>query len=170
MSQLTILPDLLCDGQGIAHPRRFGIACHLGLLVDTPAIGVAKSLLVGRHAEVADERGAWQPLIHRDETVGVALRTRPKTKPLYISSGHRISLATAIEYVMGCTTAIARQKQLVGHTASPLVSLLNSAFLAATRARATGVLGASFRALLQQPGLQLPRHLGVVESEDRACG
>lgn len=105
LSQLTILPDLLlCDGQGIAHPRRFGIACHLGLLADTPAIGVAKSLLVGRHAEVPDERGTWQPLIHRDETVGVALRTRPKTKPLYISSGHRISLTTAIEYVMGCTT------------------------------------------------------------------
>lgn len=105
LSQLTILPDLLlCDGQGIAHPRRFGIACHLGLLADTPAIGVAKSLLVGRHAEVPDERGTWQPLIHRDETVGVALRTRPRTKPLYISSGHRISLTTAIEYVMGCTT------------------------------------------------------------------
>jgi len=105
LSQLTISPDLLlCDGQGIAHPRRFGIACHLGLLVNTPAIGVAKSLLVGRHAEVANERGAWQPLIHRYETVGAALRTRPKTKPLYISSGHRISLATAIDYVMGCTT------------------------------------------------------------------
>jgi len=105
LSQLTMNPDLLlCDGQGIAHPRRFGIACHLGLLVDTPAIGVAKSLLVGRHAEVPDERGAWQPLIHRNETVGAALRTRPKTKPLYISSGHRISLNTAIEYVLGCTT------------------------------------------------------------------
>lgn len=103
--QLSITPDLiLCDGQGLAHPRRFGIACHLGLLVDIPAIGVAKSLLVGRHQDVLDTRGAWRPLVHRNETVGAALRTRPKTKPLYISIGHRISLTTAVEYVMGCTT------------------------------------------------------------------
>jgi len=105
LTQLVITPDLLlCDGQGIAHPRRFGIACHLGVLVDIPAIGVAKSILVGRHAEVPEERGCWCPLVHRQQTVGAALRTRPKTKPLYISTGHRISLATAINYVMGCTT------------------------------------------------------------------
>lgn len=105
LQQLTVIPDLLlCDGQGIAHPRRFGIACHLGLLTDLPSIGVAKSLLVGRHAEVPDERGSWQPLTHKGETIGVALRTRPKTKPVYISVGHRISLETAIAYVMQCTT------------------------------------------------------------------
>lgn len=105
LAQLQTTPDLiLCDGQGLAHPRRFGIACHLGLLVDIPAIGVAKSLLVGRHQEVPDQRGAWQSLVHRNEVVGAALRTRPKTKPLYISVGHRVSLATAIEYVMSCTT------------------------------------------------------------------
>lgn len=105
LAQLQTTPDLiLCDGQGLAHPRRFGIACHLGLLVDIPAIGVAKSLLVGRHQEVPDQRGAWQSLVHRSEVVGAALRTRPKTKPLYISVGHRVSLATAIEYVMSCTT------------------------------------------------------------------
>lgn len=105
LQQVKIVPDLLlCDGQGLAHPRRFGIACHLGLLTNLPAIGVAKSRLVGQHAEVADERGAWQPLLHQGETIGVVLRTRPKTKPLYISLGHRISLETAIAYVMGCTT------------------------------------------------------------------
>ncbi len=104
LGQLATMPDLfLCDGQGIAHPRRFGIACHLGLLTDTPTIGVAKSLLVGRHSEVPEQRGAWEPLVHRGETVGAVLRTRPKTKPLYISSGHRISLTTAVEYVMSCT-------------------------------------------------------------------
>lgn len=103
--QLNTTPDLiLCDGQGLAHPRRFGIACHLGLLVDIPTIGVAKSLLVGRHQEVPDERGAWQSLVHRNEVIGAALRTRPKTKPLYISIGHRVSLSTAIESVMSCTT------------------------------------------------------------------
>jgi deoxyribonuclease V len=105
LEQLRVRPDLLiCDGQGIAHPRRFGIACHIGLLADIPSIGCAKSLLVGRHAPLPDERGASVPLIHQREQVGVALRTRPGTKPVFISAGHRISLATAIEYVMSCTT------------------------------------------------------------------
>jgi deoxyribonuclease V len=104
LAQLHTSPDLLlCDGQGLAHPRRFGIACHLGVLTGLPTIGVAKSLLVGTHAPVSDERGAWQPLLHRREMVGAALRTRPGTKPLYISIGHRISLPTAIEYVLRCT-------------------------------------------------------------------
>ncbi|NDJ18940.1 deoxyribonuclease V [Myxacorys almedinensis] len=98
-------PDLLlCDGQGLAHPRRFGIACHVGLLTNMPAIGVAKSLLVGKHGEVPDQRGAWVSLQHKGDTIGAVLRTRPQTKPLYISSGHRISLETAVAYVMGCTT------------------------------------------------------------------
>jgi deoxyribonuclease V len=105
IEQLRVRPDLLiCDGQGIAHPRRFGIACHVGLLAGIPAIGCAKSLLVGRHAPVPDERGATVPLTHRGEQVGVALRTRPGTKPVFISVGHRIALGTAIEYVMSCTT------------------------------------------------------------------
>nr|WP_197985270.1 endonuclease V [Leptolyngbya sp. Cla-17] len=105
LEKLTILPDLiLCDGQGIAHPRRLGIACHLGLIINLPTIGVAKSLLVGKHADLADEKGSYQPLIHKGETIGVVLRTRVGTKPVYISPGHRISLDTAIAYVMRCTT------------------------------------------------------------------
>lgn len=105
LGQLQIQPDLLlCDGQGIAHPRRFGIACHLGLLVNLPSIGVAKSRLIGQHQEVAEQRGSWQPLLDQGEVIGAVLRTRPKTKPLYISPGHRISLETAITYVMSCTT------------------------------------------------------------------
>lgn len=104
LEKINITPDLiLCDGQGIAHPRRFGIACHLGLLVNMPTIGVAKSLLIGKHEEVPQERGNWQPLKHRGETIGAVLRTRTGTKPLYISSGHRVSLPTAIEYVLRCT-------------------------------------------------------------------
>lgn len=104
LEKISITPDLiLCDGQGIAHPRRFGIACHLGLLVNMPTIGVAKSLLIGKHEEVPQERGSWQPLWHRSETIGAVLRTRTGTKPLYISSGHRVSLPTAIEYVLHCT-------------------------------------------------------------------
>jgi deoxyribonuclease V len=105
LQQLATPPDLLlCDGQGLAHPRRFGIACHLGLLVDIPSIGVAKSRLVGHHAPVPEDRGAWEPLVDRSEVIGAVLKTRPRTKPLYISSGHRISLPTAVAWVMNCTT------------------------------------------------------------------
>ncbi len=102
---LAAPPDLLlCDGQGIAHPRRFGLACHLGLLADLPAVGVAKSRLVGTHDEPGPNRGDWTPLVHRDETVGAVLRTRSGVKPLYVSVGHRVSLGTAIDYVMRCLT------------------------------------------------------------------
>ncbi|NJN87161.1 MAG: deoxyribonuclease V [Leptolyngbyaceae cyanobacterium SL_7_1] len=105
IEQLQTLPDLLlCDGQGTAHPRRFGIACHLGLLTNLPAIGVAKSLLVGTHPEVPDPKGVWQPLTDHGEVIGAVLRTRQGTKPLYISPGHRIDLQTAIDYVLWCTT------------------------------------------------------------------
>lgn len=105
LEKLTTLPDLLlCDGQGIAHPRRFGIACHIGLLTNLPAIGVGKSLLVGKYAELGNDRGNQQPLIHKGETIGVALRTRPNTNPLFISPGHRISLESAIAYTLRCTT------------------------------------------------------------------
>jgi deoxyribonuclease V len=105
LAQLHVIPDLLlCDGQGTAHPRRFGIACHLGLLTNLPAIGVAKSLLVGKHAPLDPQAGAWQPLIHRGETIGAALRNRDQTNPLYISPGHKICLTTALDYVRRCTT------------------------------------------------------------------
>lgn len=105
LERLREPPDLLvCDGQGIAHPRQFGIACHLGLLTDLPAIGVAKTRLCGAHAEPPDQRGAWTPLWLRDEPIGAVLRSRPGVKPLYISPGHRISLLTAMDYVMRCCT------------------------------------------------------------------
>jgi deoxyribonuclease V len=103
--KLKTIPDLiLCDGQGYAHPRRLGLACHLGILLDIPTIGVAKSLLIGKHEDVALEKGSWQPLRDKEETIGVVLRSRTKVKPIYVSIGHRISLPTAIDYVMGCLT------------------------------------------------------------------
>ena len=105
LERLREPPDLLlCDGQGIAHPRQFGIACHLGLLTDLPAIGVAKTRLCGIHEEPPDQRGTWAPLWLKGEPVGAVLRTRPGVKPLYVSPGHRISLTTAIAYVMACCT------------------------------------------------------------------
>lgn len=104
LAQLGIHPDLLlCDGHGLAHPRRFGLACHLGLLSGIPSIGVAKTRLIGQHEPVSESRGSWQPLWHEEEMVGGVLRTRAKVKPIYVSIGHRISLETAIDYVMACT-------------------------------------------------------------------
>jgi deoxyribonuclease V len=105
LDQLAVAPDLLlCDGQGLAHPRRFGLACHLGVLTDTPSIGVAKSRLIGTHAELPAEKGAWVPLTDKDEIIGAVLRTRANVSPVYVSIGHRISLATAIDYTLRCTT------------------------------------------------------------------
>jgi len=105
LQHLRVLPDLiLCDGQGIAHPRRFGIACHLGVLLDMPTIGVAKSRLIGRHEALPPEKGAWVPLWDGEECIGAVLRSRSNVSPLYISIGHRISLPTAIDYVLRCTT------------------------------------------------------------------
>jgi deoxyribonuclease V len=98
-------PDLiLCDGHGLAHPRRFGLACHLGVLFDIPTIGVAKRLLIGEHETVPQVRGVWRPILHEGQTVGAALRSRPHTHPIYVSIGHRISLETAIEWVVRCLT------------------------------------------------------------------
>jgi deoxyribonuclease V len=103
LEQLETAPDLLIfDGQGLAHPRRLGIASHIGLLVDTPAIGCAKSLLCGRHDEPGQKPGSHAPLLDRGEVVGAALRTRQGTQPVYVSIGHRVDLPTAIQYVLAC--------------------------------------------------------------------
>ena len=105
LEQLERLPDVLvCDGQGIAHPRRFGIACHLGVLTDLPSIGVAKKRLIGSHAEPGEKKGEWAPLMHEDDVVGAVLRSRTGVKPIYVSCGHRVSLDTAVDLVMRCTT------------------------------------------------------------------
>lgn len=102
--RLSLPVDLIMvDGQGIAHPRRFGIACHLGVLLDTPAIGCAKSVLTGRAAEPGPAPGDWTPLVADGEVVGAALRTRPNAQPVYVSIGHRVSLETAIRLVLQCT-------------------------------------------------------------------
>jgi deoxyribonuclease V len=105
LGRLSAPPDLLlCDGQGYAHPRRFGLACHLGVLTGLPSIGVAKSRLIGAHGPLPDEKGAWVPLLDGDETIGAVLRTRSGVAPVYVSVGHRVSLATAIRWVLACTT------------------------------------------------------------------
>ena len=104
IDQLQRRPDLiLCDGQGLAHPRRFGIACHLGVLLDLPTIGVAKSRLLGSHETLGPNKGQWVALCDKDETIGAVLRTRTDTKPLYVSIGHRVDLVSAIAFVLRCT-------------------------------------------------------------------
>jgi len=101
--RLTLWPDLvLFDGQGLAHPRRFGLACHLGLFLDLPSIGCAKSRLCGTHAEPGLEKGDWAPLSDGGEVIGAAVRTCPGRRPLYVSPGHRVDLPTAISYVLAC--------------------------------------------------------------------
>jgi deoxyribonuclease V len=94
---LTHRPDLLlADAHGLAHPRGFGLACHLGLALDVPTIGVAKTVLVGAPREPGNRRGDIAPLLHEGEIVGAALRTRPGVAPVYVSIGHRVSLKTAL--------------------------------------------------------------------------
>jgi len=100
---LRSVPDLvLVDGQGIAHPRRMGLASHLGLFLDTPTIGCAKSLLCGQHEVPAWEVGSRAEVVAGGETIGVALRTKPGVRPVYISIGHKISLESAIGWVLKC--------------------------------------------------------------------
>ncbi|MCG9768451.1 deoxyribonuclease V [Pseudoalteromonas piscicida] len=100
-SQLQHTPDLIvCDGQGYAHPRRFGLACHLGIILDIPTIGCGKTRLLGQYQEPEKERGATAPLIDVGEVIGQVLRTQTDVKPIFVSSGHRISLATACEWIL----------------------------------------------------------------------
>jgi deoxyribonuclease V len=102
---LSESPDiLLCDGQGMAHPRRFGLACHLGVYTGIPSVGVAKTRLIGSHGPLPEGKGSWVALTHKGETIGAVVRTRSGVKPLYISIGHKISLESAVELVLACTT------------------------------------------------------------------
>ena len=102
-AKLRHKPDLiLADAHGWAHPRRAGMACHLGLVLDTPTIGCAKSLLVGEYAMPQAARGSIAALRDRRERIGTVLRTRDEVRPVFVSCGHRVSLATAVRLVMQC--------------------------------------------------------------------
>lgn len=103
LNKLSKMPDLIMvDGQGIAHPRRMGIAAHLGVLLDWPAIGVAKSRLVGSYDEPGPEKNATSPLLHNGELIGTVLRSKEKTKPLFVSPGHRVSMESALKITQEC--------------------------------------------------------------------
>lgn len=101
LERLTTTPDLLvCDGYGVAHPRRFGLACHLGVLTGLPALGVGKTRFTGSNEDPATARGSWSPITMDGEVVGRAVRTRDGVKPVYVSPGHLIDLDTACDQVL----------------------------------------------------------------------
>ena len=101
--RLTLAPDLvLVDGQGIAHPRRIGLASHLGLFLDIPTVGCAKSLLCGIHDEPGVETGSYAEVVDNGEIIGAAVRTRRGVKPVFVSIGHKIDLQTAVHRVLAC--------------------------------------------------------------------
>jgi deoxyribonuclease V len=101
---LRATPDLfIADAQGIAHPRRLGLASHLGLLLDVPTIGCAKSILCGQYGDLGEEPGDYAPLLDGDEVIGAALRTKKGVNPVYVSIGHRVDLEAAIKWVMACS-------------------------------------------------------------------
>jgi deoxyribonuclease V len=104
-ARLSVQPDAyLFDGMGRIHPRRIGVASHLGLWLNKPTVGVGKTHLLGSYDAPADHAGAWSPLSDAGEILGAVLRTRARVKPVYVSSGHRIDLASALALVMACTT------------------------------------------------------------------
>src|SRR6266404_2353503 len=110
LRKLRRLPDLLfCDGQGYAHPRRMGLATHLGIVLDRPSIGCAKSILIGSHGDLAAEAGNWVALTDAKadgETIGAAVRTRDGVNPIYVSQGHRVSLKSAIELTLAVSDGV----------------------------------------------------------------
>ena len=104
LAGLRITPDvILVDGQGTAHPRRFGIACHLGLAIDVPTVGCAKSRLVGDYKEPQEEKGSWSPLEHKNEVIGVVVRTRTTVSPIYVSPGNNIDLESSVRWALACS-------------------------------------------------------------------
>ncbi|MFC2037512.1 deoxyribonuclease V [Chloroflexota bacterium] len=104
LEKLSTWPDLfIFDAQGRAHPRRLGLATHMGLLLDRPSIGCAKSRLTGLHQEPGNAVGEWVPLWDAQQIIGAVVRSRAGVKPLYVSIGHRIDLPTAIDFVLRCT-------------------------------------------------------------------
>jgi len=121
LAQLVHRPDILiADGQGIAHPRRFGIASHLGLLFDVPAIGLGKSRLVGEAHPPGPHRGDLSPLIHRGDVIGAVLRTREGVSPVYVSPGHKIDLEGAVHWVLATAVRyrLPEPTRLAHHAAS----------------------------------------------------
>ena len=130
--KIKTIPQLIvCDGQGIAHPRRFGLASHLGVIYDIPTIGCGKTKLLGNFIEPDLYRGAYSPLLDKSEIIGSVLRTQKNIKPIFVSTGHRISLSTACDIILKLTPkyrlpeTTRHADQLVKQTMSRLNDSLN---------------------------------------------
>jgi deoxyribonuclease V len=103
LAKLKVQPDVLVfDAHGVAHPRRLGLAAHLGVVLDVPSVGCAKSRLVGTYRMPGERKGSWAPLVDNDEVIGAVVRTRDRVRPVFVSVGHRVDLETAIAVVLGC--------------------------------------------------------------------
>ena len=103
LAQLDGRPDVLMfDAQGLAHPRRLGLATHLGVLLDLPAVGCAKSRLCGKHEEPGEKKGCWTPLVDGGEVIGAVVRTRDRVRPVFVSIGHRVDLESSVSLVLAC--------------------------------------------------------------------
>lgn len=110
--RLTVRPDVVVlDGQGLAHPRRFGIACHVGLLTGVPSVGFAKTLLVGKYEAPGETAGSVSPLVDRGETVGAAVRTKTRVSPVFVSPGHLADVESAVELALRCVRGFARAER-----------------------------------------------------------
>ncbi len=121
LARLNSLPDvLIVDGHGYAHPRRFGVACHLGVLLDLPTIGLAKSILVGQVTPLGEAEGSRAEILEGKQVLGLALRTRAHVKPVYVSIGHRVDLPSAARVVLNCSTGyrLPQPARLAHHLAS----------------------------------------------------
>ena len=138
--RLRVRPDvLLFDGNGWAHPRRFGIACHGGVLLDVPTIGCAKSILVGRHGALGEARGSTAPMEHRGEVVAMAVRLRDRVQPVYVSAGHLMDLPTAVAVVQRVSTGYRLPETT--RRAHELVNRVRRASEGAADADGTGAAG-----------------------------
>ncbi|MFQ5854271.1 MAG: deoxyribonuclease V [Anaerolineae bacterium] len=105
LGELSVEPDLLIlDGHGYSHPRRLGLACHVGVITDVPAIGCAKSRLIGEHEEPSADARNWVPLYDEGEVIGAVVRSRPGVSPIFVSIGHKVDLETAVDVVLHCCT------------------------------------------------------------------
>jgi deoxyribonuclease V len=134
LGKLVSRPEVLvCDGYGLAHPRRFGLACHLGVLTGLPSFGVAKTSFIGTYAEPGVHRGAWSPLVEGEEVLGRVLRTQTGTKPVFVSVGHRIGLAEATALTLGLS-----RRYRLPETTRKADSLSRGALRGRTDARRSG--------------------------------
>ena len=166
LEQLSIVPDIfMTDSQGLAHPRRFGLACHLGVWLGRPAFGVAKTRFIGHHDELPEEKGSAVDLLDNGECIGQVVRTRSKVKPVYVSIGHRVTLQEAVALTLGSATRYkipepTRLAHLIASVASDPPTLRHSATLGINRSLAIAEAFRNIALTLERTGAEAFRNIG----------